>query len=60
MTKNDIIISLVRLGFNFTFEYQNEQRFILFIKTGFRSSPILMDELEESTVDKVKKESLNI
>ena len=61
MTHSEIIISLVKLGFNFTFEYVDniyakENQQILFTKQGFRSKPILMNSLSEIHIEQVKSE----
>lgn len=58
MTHSEIIITLVRQGFNFTFEYLNgeyapENRQIVFTKQRFKSTPILMNQLNQSSIDKV-------
>ncbi len=61
MTHSDIIITLVRQGYSFTFEYIGEiyapeNRQIVFTKQGFNSTPILMTSLNEASIEKVKEE----
>lgn len=59
MDKNAIIIELVRLGFDYKFEYENdvysnETRKIFFVKNGFRSDSIFMKDLSESHLLDIK------
>ncbi len=61
MTKSEIIIALVKGGFSFTFDYVDgtygdDTRLIIFTKTNFISSSILMSKLDASHVDAVKSE----
>ena len=61
MTKSDIIIALVRLGFSYTFSYigdvySNDTRQIIFTKQGFESKPILLNDLNESHIEIVKSQ----
>jgi hypothetical protein len=62
MTHSEIIIELVKQGFSYTFDYSDgiysaESRQIIFTKQGFKSTPILMSALNDSSVDKVKNEA---
>ncbi len=62
MTNSEIIIELVKQGFDFTFDYSDgvysaENRQIIFTKQGFKSTPILMNALNDSCVEKVKNEA---
>jgi hypothetical protein len=62
MTKNEIIIELVKAGFNYTFDYVLSDRYLLneptrsiiFFNEGYRSVPILMSSLDESIIERVK------
>ena len=60
MTKSEVIQALVANHFNFTFEGDNkENRTIIFTKDNFRSTPIFLETLSDSTVDIVKTEFKN-
>ncbi len=57
MNKNEIIISLVKEHFSFTFEGDNSNnRKIIFTNGEFRSEGILMNNLSESSIQTIKEE----
>jgi hypothetical protein len=61
MTLNEIIISLVKEHYSFTFVYENdvyseETRQIVFTNGKFKSTPIHMKKLNDSHIAVVKDE----